>query len=61
MGGHEHGAFKGKKFAAAGLQTRMFAAPHKKEARPQPQVNNITKTLPGGPAGGLYPPFCEGL
>jgi hypothetical protein len=29
--------------------------------RPHPQVNNTTKTLSGGPAGGAYPPFCEGL
>jgi hypothetical protein len=50
----------GKKFAAARLQTRMFAAPHKNEDRPHLQVNNITKTLPGGHAGGIYYPFCEG-
>jgi hypothetical protein len=51
----------GKKFVAARLQTRLFAAPHKKEDRSHPQVNNTTKTLSGGPAGGAYPPFCEGL
>jgi hypothetical protein len=51
----------GKKFVAVRLQTRLFAAPHKKEDRPHPQVNNTTKTLSGGPAGGAYPPFCEGL
>jgi hypothetical protein len=51
----------GKKFAAAGLQTRMFAVPHRKEDRAHLQVNKTTKTLPGGPAGGLYLPFCEGL
>jgi hypothetical protein len=28
---------KGKKFGAALLQTRVFAAPHKKEDRPHPQ------------------------
>jgi hypothetical protein len=51
----------GKKFVAAGLQTRPFAAPHKNEDRPHLQVNNTTKTLSGGPAGGAYPHFCEGL
>jgi hypothetical protein len=30
-------AEKGKKFGAALLQTRVFAAPHKKEDRPHPQ------------------------
>jgi hypothetical protein len=29
--------------------------------RPHLQVNNTNKTLSGGPAGGVYPPFCEGL
>jgi hypothetical protein len=29
-------AEKGKKFGAALLQTRVFAAPHKKEDRPHP-------------------------
>jgi hypothetical protein len=28
---------RGKKFGAALLQTRVFAAPHKKEDRPHPQ------------------------
>jgi hypothetical protein len=42
----------GKKFVAAGLQTRPFATPHKNEDRPHLQVNNTTKTLSGGPAGG---------
>jgi hypothetical protein len=51
----------GKKFVAAGLQTRPFAAPHKNEDRPHLQVNNTTKTLSGGPTGGAYPHFCEGL
>jgi hypothetical protein len=51
----------GKKFVAARLQIRLFAAPHKKEDRSHPQVNNTTKTLSGGPAGGAYLPFCEGL
>jgi hypothetical protein len=51
----------GKKFVAAGLQTRPFAAPHKNEDRPHLQVNNTTKTLSDGPAGGAYPHFCEGL
>jgi hypothetical protein len=50
----------GKKFVAARLQTRLFAAPHKKEDRSHPQVNNTTKTLSGGPAGGAYPPFVRG-
>jgi hypothetical protein len=49
----------GKKFVAARLQTRLFAAPHKKEDRPHPQVNNTTKTLSGGPAGGTYSHFCS--
>jgi hypothetical protein len=52
---------QGKKFVAVRLQTRLFAAPHKKEDRSHPQVNNTTKTLSGGPAGEAYPPFCEGL
>jgi hypothetical protein len=51
----------GKKFVAVRLQTRMFVAPHKKEDRSRPQVNNTTKTLPSGPTGGVYPSFCEGL
>jgi hypothetical protein len=55
------GSSSGKKFVAARLQTRLFAAPHKKEDRSHPQVNNTTKTLSGGPAGGAYSPFCEGL
>jgi hypothetical protein len=52
---------RGKKFVAAGLQTRPFAAPHKNEDRPHLQVNNTIKTLSGGPVGGVYPHFCEGL
>jgi hypothetical protein len=55
------GCLVGKKFAAARLQTRLFAAPHKKVDRPHLQANNTTKTLSGRPAGGVYPPFCEGL
>jgi hypothetical protein len=39
----------------------MFTAPHKNKVRLHPQVNNITKTLPDGPAGGVYPLFYEGL
>jgi hypothetical protein len=54
-------SLRGKKFVAAGLQTRPFAASHKNEDRPHLQVNNTTKTLSGGPAGGAYPHFCEGL
>jgi hypothetical protein len=51
----------GNFFALARLQTRLFAAPHKKEDRPHLQANNTTKTLSGGPAGGVYPPFCGRL
>jgi hypothetical protein len=40
---------------------QLFAAPHKKVDRPHLQANNTTKTLSGGLAGGVYPPFCEGL
>jgi hypothetical protein len=50
-----------KKFVAARLQTRPFAAPHKNEDRPHLQVNNTTKMLSGELAGGAYPHFCEGL
>jgi hypothetical protein len=35
----------GKKFVAAGLQTRPFAAPHKNEDRPHLQVHQITFLL----------------
>jgi hypothetical protein len=35
-------AKQGKKFAAAHLQTRLFAAPHKNEDRPHLQVHQIT-------------------
>jgi hypothetical protein len=51
----------GKKFVAAGLQTRPFAAPHKNEDRPHLQVHQITFLLYYWPAGGIYPHFCEGL
>jgi hypothetical protein len=42
-------------------KTSLFAAPHKNEDRPHLQINNTTKTLSGGTAGGAYPHFCEGL
>lgn len=51
----------GKKFVATRLQTRLFTVPHKKEDISYPQVNNTTKTLSDGPAGGAYPHFCEWL
>jgi hypothetical protein len=50
-----------KKICCSRLQTKMFAAPHKKVDRSHPQVNNTNKTLPSGSAGGVYPPFYEGL
>jgi hypothetical protein len=39
---HVHGYYDGKKFVAARLQTRLFAAPHKKVDRPHLQVHQIT-------------------
>jgi hypothetical protein len=36
---------EGKKFVAAGLQTRPFAVPHKNEDRPHLQVHQITFLL----------------
>jgi hypothetical protein len=51
----------GKKFGAALLQTRVFAASHKRRIDPTRSNNNTTKMLFAGPAGGVYLPFCEGL
>jgi hypothetical protein len=39
------GQGRGKKFVAAGLQTRPFAVPHKNEDRPHLQVHQITFLL----------------
>jgi hypothetical protein len=33
----------------------------KRRIDPTRSNNNTTKTLSAGPAGGVYPPFCEGL
>jgi hypothetical protein len=56
VGGAMHG---GKNFGAAGCKPECLQPLTKRRIDPTRSSNNTTKTLPDGPAGGVYPSFCE--